>query len=198
MSRIALFVSGNGTYLPCLIEEFDVAAIVCNNPDAPAMARTKGVPTLCHDHRDYPTREAWEEVTQNFLLKRQVDLIVLVGFMRILSPSFVRKWPLKIINTHPSLLPSFPGAHALQDALDYGAKVTGCTIHFVDEGVDTGPIITQQSIPIMGNDTVESLKERLYLPERINLISAVRYATQGEYTVVGRTVFFKGHLRVVL
>ena len=190
MSRIAVFVSGNGTHLPWLLEEFDVVAVVCNNPRAPALEKTEMVHTLCLDHKDYSTREAWEEVVHAFLLERKVELIVLAGFMRILTASFVRKWPLKIVNVHPALLPAFPGAHAIQDALNYGAKITGCTVHFVDEGVDTGPILAQGSTPVLPEDTVDSLKKRIGFMERSHLRSVLWWVTDGRFSVEGRRVLF--------
>lgn len=195
MSRIAVFVSGNGTHLPFLIQHSNVVAIVCNNPEAPALEKTEGIATCCLDHRDYSTREEWEESIQPFLLEHQVELIVLAGFMRILSPSFIRKWPLKIINVHPSLLPAFPGAHAIQDALDYGAKLSGVTVHFVDAGVDTGPIIYQTVAEIWTDpdETADQVQKRFQVIEGAMLLTAINGFFAGDYKVVGRKTLHKSY-----
>src|SRR5579883_722561 len=137
-TRLAVFVSGSGTNLQAIID-----------------AKIQNVEIV--DHRNYPLREEFEREILTRLEPYNIDLIALAGFMRILSPLFIRLYKNRIINLHPALLPSFPGTHAAKQALDYGVKFTGCTVHFVDEGVDTGPIIIQAVVPIYDTDTEDSL-----------------------------------------
>lgn len=166
MLNLAVFVSGNGTHLQCLKESgHSIVAVVCNNPNAAAVKKAEafGLAIFCHDYLQYNTREEWECRVEEYLLPKNVDLIVLAGFMRVLSPSFVAKRPKGVINIHPSLLPSFPGKNAIQQALDYGVKLTGATVHYVDAGVDTGPILFQEAVAIIpwGNIARRATKDEL-------------------------------------
>ena len=150
--RLGILASGGGTNLQSIIDQCDqglldadICLVISNNPGAGALERATqaGIKTACVDHRNFESREEFDQAVITTLNNAGVELVVLAGFMRIISAPFLQAFPQKIINIHPSLLPSFPGLHVQQKALDYGAKVSGCTVHFVDDGVDTGPIIVQ-------------------------------------------------------
>ena len=147
--------------------------VASNDPAAGGLAKAAalGVPTAAVDHRAYPgDRAAFEAALLEPLLDARPDIICLAGFMRILTPGFVQHFAGRMVNIHPSLLPAFPGAHAVQDALDYGVKVTGCTVHVVDAGVDTGPILAQAAVPVLDTDTEAELHERIKVQERALLL----------------------------
>jgi phosphoribosylglycinamide formyltransferase-1 len=196
-TRLAVFVSGSGTNLQAIIdariESIEIAVIVSNNPGAYALERAKKhkIPTEVVDHRQFSSREEFEKELIKRLEPYRIDLIALAGFMRILSPLFVRAYKNRIMNLHPALLPSFPGTHAAKQALDYGVKFTGCTVHFVDEGVDTGPIILQAVVPIHDTDTEESLLDRIHLEEHRIYPEAIRLFAEGRLRVEGRRVFIR-------
>jgi len=164
---------------------------VSNVPDAPAIGRAQkhGVPAIVVDHRKYgKDREAFEREIVRVLRERKVDLVVFAGFMRLVTGYFIREFPNRIINIHPALLPSFPGTHGHEDALRHGVKVSGCTIHFVDESVDGGPIILQKAVPVQEGDTVETLSARILEQEHVFLPLAVRLFAEGRLRVEGRHV----------
>ena len=171
--RVAVFVSGSGSNLQAIIDagipSIEIALVFSNNPDAYALKRAEnhGIPTLVVNHRDFKSREEFEGEILKHLEPLGVELIVLAGFMRILSPVLVRAYANRMINLHPALLPSFPGIHAARQAIEAGVKFTGCTVHFVDEGVDSGPIILQAE------------EHRIY-PEAIRLISEGRIKIEGK------------------
>jgi len=181
--RLCVFVSGNGTNLQAMIdadiEPAEIVLVFSNNPDAYALerARSHNIPVEVISHKGYATREEYEGDIIKTLEPHNIDLIALAGFMRILSPLFVKHYKNKILNIHPALLPSFPGIHAARQALEYGVKFTGCTVHFVDEGVDTGPIIQQSVVEVLEDDTEDSLQERIQkeeyriYPEAIKLVA---------------------------
>ena len=183
-TNVAVFVSGSGT---------NIAVLVCNKPEAYAIKRAEnhGIPVELVNHKDFETREDFEAEIIRRLEKYGIELVVLAGFMRVLTPFFVGKFESRIINLHPALLPSFPGMHAAKQALDYGAKVTGCTVHFVDEGVDTGPIIVQAVVPITDDDTEESLLEKIHKEEHRIYPEAVRLFCEGRINIDGRRVLIK-------
>jgi phosphoribosylglycinamide formyltransferase-1 len=182
--RFGILVSGRGSNMRAILEAISdgtlpaVAALVLsNNPEAPALgvAQEHGVPTHTVDHRDFrKNRAAFEREIDVALRSHSVDLVVLAGFMRLLSADFVRKWPEKIINIHPSLLPDFPGLHAPRQALKAGAETSGCTVHYVDEGMDTGAIIAQAEVPVLANDTEETLAARILGEEHRLLTTTLR------------------------
>ena len=197
-TNIAVFVSGSGTNLQAIIdakiELANLAVVVCNKPDAYAITRAEknNIPVELVSHKDFETREDFEKEIIGRIDKYNIKLIVLAGFMRVLSPYLVRKFKNRIINLHPALLPSFPGIRAAKLALDYGVKYTGCTVHFVDEGVDTGPIILQSVIPIADDDTEETLLEKLHREEHRIYPEAVRLFCEGRLGIKGRRVFLNG------
>ena len=193
-TRVGVFVSGSGSNLQALIDakipSVEIVVVVSNNPDAYAIERAKKnkIPVEVIDHRNYSSREDFEREIQKRLDQYKVDLIALAGFMRILTPLFIRNYKNRIMNLHPALLPSFPGTNAVKQALMYGVKFTGCTVHFVDEGVDTGPIILQAVVPIYDTDTEESLLERIHKEEHSIYPEAVRLFGEGKLWIEGRRV----------
>ena len=193
-TRVGVFVSGSGSNLQALIDakipSVEIVVVVSNNPDAYAIERAKKskIPVEVIDHRNYSSREDFEREIQKRLDQYKIDLIALAGFMRILTPLFIRNYKHRIMNLHPALLPSFPGTNAVKQALMYGVKFTGCTVHFVDEGVDTGPIILQAVVPIYDTDTEESLLERIHKEEHRIYPEAVRLFGEGKLRIEGRRV----------
>jgi phosphoribosylglycinamide formyltransferase 1 len=187
--RIAVLASGSGTNLHAILDQLhggdegiEVVGVGSDKADAKALerARKAGVPTEVFPAADYPGREERDTAIGDWLEERDVDLIVLAGYMQLLSPSFVKRFRNRIVNVHPALLPSFPGIDAVQQALDHGSKITGVTVHFVDEGVDSGPIVLQRPVPVPVSrdwDETEALihaTEHALLPEAIRLIAAGR------------------------
>jgi len=201
MKKFAVFVSGNGTNLQVIIDAVNrkeipgqIALVVSDNPSAYAVVRAKnaGIETFVFNPKDYNSRQDYEKIIVGELEKRSVDFIVLAGFMRVLTPFFIRKYKNKILNIHPALLPSFPGAHGVRDALNYGVKVTGVTVHFVDEGVDTGPIIFQEPERVRDDDTEESLHQRLHKIEYRIYPLAIKLFIEDKLVIEGRKVKVKG------
>ncbi len=185
MKRLAIFVSGNGSNMENILRRAkageipaEVALVVSDNPQAYALKRAEkyDVECLVVDRRRFASPEAFEAEIARHLERKKIDYTLLAGFMRILSPAFVQAHRRKILNIHPALLPKFPGTHALRDAWEAKEKVTGVTVHFVDEGVDTGPIILQREVPVEKKDTLESLEKKIHAveyeiyPEAINLV----------------------------
>ncbi|SEH10794.1 phosphoribosylglycinamide formyltransferase [Thermoleophilum album] len=184
--RIAVLVSGRGSNLQALIDQvhgregIEIVAVASSRPAVPALARAEraGIETAVFAADDYPTRRDRDRALGDWLERRAVDLIVLAGFMEILSGAFVERFRWRIVNVHPALLPSFPGTRAIEQALAYGVKVTGVTVHFVDEGVDTGPIILQEAVEVPYSRDVSELERRIHavehrlLPEAVRLIAA--------------------------
>jgi phosphoribosylglycinamide formyltransferase-1 len=193
---LGILASGRGSDLQAIIDsvergdlEANIAVLICDNPDALALDRAKrhGIPAVIID-KGAKGRDAFCDSIDDSLREFGVDLVVLAGFMRILSPSFVKRWPHRIVNIHPSLLPSFPGAHAHRDALSYGVKVTGLTIHFVDERVDHGPIIFQYPIEVIDGDDEDSLSKRVLMQEHIWYPKVIGWVLDGKVRVDGRHV----------
>ncbi|MGH3664713.1 MAG: phosphoribosylglycinamide formyltransferase [Egibacteraceae bacterium] len=190
--RVVVLVSGAGSNLQALLDRDDlggrVVRVVADVPGAGGLdrARAAGVAAVVVDRNGHPDRNAWEEALSEVVAAAEPDLVVLAGFMRILSGRFVRRWP--IVNVHPSLLPAFPGAHAVADALAHGVKVTGVTVHFVAEEVDAGPIIAQEAVGVAADDTPDSLHERIKAVEHRLLPDAVRSFCRGRLQVDGRHV----------
>jgi phosphoribosylglycinamide formyltransferase-1 len=171
-----------------------VAAVICNEPGAPgiALARGRGLETLVIDHRQSATREDHDRRMAEALEARGVRLICLAGYMRLLSPWFVRRFQGRIFNIHPSLLPAFPGNQPQQDAIEHGVKVSGCTVHFVDEGIDSGPIILQAAVPVLDDDTPEGLAMRILWHEHRLYSRAIGLFFSGTLKIVGRRVLGAG------
>ena len=191
--RVGVLVSGAGTNLQALLDAdivpASVAVVVSNNPDAPALdrARTAGVAAVVVDHRGRD-RVAFEGELLAALAAHRVDAVVLAGFMRVLSPRFVAAFPQRIVNTHPSLLPAFPGLGAPAQAIAHGVKLAGATIHFVDGSVDGGPIIAQVAVPVLPDDDARSLHARIQREEHRLLPDVVRQMASGRLTCEGRLV----------
>jgi len=200
---IAVLASGRGTNLESILEAIDrkyvsngtASVVISNNPNAPALdiAKKYKVPTESLDDQGFSKKSIdYDHKTIRSLEEHGVrpgkGLILLAGYFRILTPEFVRLYERRILNIHPSLLPAFPGLNAQKQALDHGAKVTGCTVHFVDQGVDTGPIILQAAVPIRDDDTVETLSHRILLEEHRLYPEAVRLFTDGTLRVNDRRV----------
>ncbi|MFO7177898.1 MAG: phosphoribosylglycinamide formyltransferase [Pseudomonadota bacterium] len=179
---LGVLVSGNGTNLQAILDAIErkaldarVRLVISNRPEAFAIerARRAGVPVRVLPHREFPSREAFDEAMITALREASVEWVVLAGFMRLLTPRFLRAFPGRVINIHPSLLPEFPGTHAIRDALEHGVPVTGCTVHFVDDGVDTGPIIAQRRVPVLPGDDEASLAERIHRAEHELYVSVL-------------------------
>jgi len=195
--RVAVFASGSGTNLQAIIdaqiETVQIAVVFTNKSDAYALERAKehNIPILVIDHKEYDSREEYDADIIKALEPYNLDLIVLAGYMRILSPVFVRAYKGKIINIHPALLPSFPGINSGRQALQYGVKYTGVTVHFVDEGVDTGPIILQSIVEIEDGDTEETLLQKIHIVEHQIYPKALELVSSGKIEVNGRRVIKK-------
>lgn len=196
MKNIAVLISGNGTNLQAIIDNVQagningkIVAVISNKADAFGLERAKkaGIPEYFIDHKGI-TREEHEQKIIEILEKNNVDLMVLAGYMRILTPLFVSKYKYRLINIHPALLPSFPGTDGYGDTFNYGCKVGGCTVHFVDEGVDTGPIIIQKVNEIREDDTLESFKQRGLEIEHQALPEAVKLFCEDKLKIEGRKV----------
>ena len=174
---IGVLVSGEGTNLQALIhEELPIAAVASNKNGARALERAgaAGIPTRVFELDDYESREERDGAMADWLTGQGVQLVVCAGYMHLLRPTFLERFPGRIVNTHPAPLPDFPGAHPIEDVLAAGAKETAATVHYVDEGVDTGPVIAAERVPVRANDTVESLRERVQAVEHRLLPKAVR------------------------
>ncbi len=198
--NIAIFCSGSGTNLQAMIDNVGsgyipaaIALVVSDNKAAFALKRAKkaGIETLVLDPKDFATREAFDKEVIKNLQRKKVGLVVLAGFMRLLSRSFIKKYENRIMNIHPSLLPSFKGTRGIKDALEYGVKVTGPTVHFVDEKLDHGPIILQRAVEVRGDDTEESLLSRVHKEEHEIYPEAVKLFVEGKLKVNGRRVIIK-------
>jgi phosphoribosylglycinamide formyltransferase-1 len=187
--RLAVLASGRGSNLQALVDagelgEMDgtVALVVSDNPGSYALERAKkhGIPSRVIERKSFASRQAFDLAIADAAQESSADMVALAGFMRIISPTFLTRFPGKVINIHPSLLPSFPGLDAQKQALEYGVKITGCTVHFVDEGVDTGPIIIQSAVPVLPGDTVELLSARILAQEHIIYPKAVTMIARGQ------------------
>lgn len=192
--RVVVLASGSGTNLQVLIDDpspnWSVVGVITDRPAVRALDRaaTAGIETVVVDWDDYESRHTFTAAICDVVDEMGADLIVLAGFMRILDATAIERFPNKIINVHPSLLPAFPGAHAVRDALNHGAKVTGVTVHFVDEHLDHGPIIRQEAVPVLAGDDEDSLHRRIQIEEHRLLPAVVTALARDEYEVVGRTV----------
>jgi phosphoribosylglycinamide formyltransferase-1 len=195
--RLGILASGGGTNLQSLIDgcrdgslDAEIVLVISNNPGAGALTRAEqaGIPHLCIDHRQFSERRLFDRSVVAALQESRVELVALAGFMRIVSELFLDAFPQRIINIHPALLPAFPGLHVQKQALEQGARFTGCTVHFVDSGVDTGPIIIQAVVPILDDDTEESLSARILEQEHKIYPRAVQLIAQNRLRIEGRRV----------
>src|SRR6185436_18049747 len=155
-------------------------------------ATQAGIPSFVLDHKAFASREGFDAALVESLRRHQVELVVLAGFMRLLTPAFLAAFPHRVVNIHPALLPAFPGTHAQKQAFTYGVKVSGCTVHFVDNGADTGPIIAQAVVPVLETDDEESLRARILTEEHRLLPAVVRAVAEGRVSVDGRMVRVRG------
>jgi phosphoribosylglycinamide formyltransferase-1 len=195
--KIAIFSSGNGSNFEAIVKakipNVEVSFLLCNVKDAYVIERAKNlsIETIFISHKDFDSRKAFEVEIISQMKDYDIELIVLAGFKRILSPFFTSHYEKKVINLHPSLLPAFTGLHAPRQAVDYGVKFSGCTVHYVDEGIDTGPIITQGLVEIHDNDTEETLIEKIHLKEHEILPKAIKLISEDKCVLEGRRVTIK-------
>ena len=194
---LGVLCSGRGTNLQSILAAVDsgqipapVGVVLTDVPDAKALERAEkaGIPHFCINRKQYADKQSFEEALVEKLRAHGVTLVILAGFMRILSPYFVHEFPGRILNIHPSLLPSFGGAHAHRDVLAYGVKVSGCTIHFVDEGMDSGPIILQTAVPVLDGDDEDTLAARVLEQEHKLYPRAIELFLKGKLKIEGRKV----------
>jgi phosphoribosylglycinamide formyltransferase-1 len=200
--NVGILASGSGTNLQALIAAAArnelgparIAAVGVNVAGCGALERAAqaGIPTFVIEHRAFASREGFDAAVLESLRQRGVELVVLAGFMRLLTPAFLAAFPHRVVNIHPALLPMFPGTHAQKQAFDYGVKVSGCTVHLVDAGTDTGPIIAQAAVPVLDSDDEESLRARILAEEHRLLPAVVRALAEGRVTVEGRRVRIQG------
>lgn len=195
--RLGILVSGSGTNLQAIIDRIEsgeinakIACVVSNKADAYALTRAArhGIPVVVHENAGFSERRLYDAATVEILRSYKVDLVILAGFMRILTDVMVNAFPHAIMNIHPALLPSFQGLHAQQQAIDYGVRVSGCTVHFVDCGTDTGPIILQTVVPVEQDDTEETLSARIQKAEHQTFAAAIKLFVDGKIRVEGRKV----------
>lgn len=193
--RLGVLISGRGSNLQALIDavahrrlDAAIAVVISNRDDAPGLerARRAGIDTVCLSHRGWPSRDDYDRALVKELQQRQVDLVCLAGFMRVLGPAIVDAFPNRILNIHPSLLPSFPGVDAQQQAFAYGVKVSGVTVHLVTTDLDDGPIVLQRVVPVHETDTVEALSARILAEEHEAYVEAVKILLEEAWVVDGR------------
>jgi len=200
MINIGVLVSGRGTNLQAIIDatkegkvEGKITIVISDNQDAYALkrARENNLETRYIDFKSFKTREDYDKKIEEYLREKDVDLVVLAGYMKILSPYFIKVFQNRIINIHPALLPSFPGLHAQRQAIEYGVKISGCTVHFVDKEIDAGPIILQKAVEVSDMDNEKSLEEKILQEEHQILIQAIQLFAQGRLIIKGRRVLIK-------
>jgi phosphoribosylglycinamide formyltransferase-1 len=201
---LGVLISGSGTNLQAIIDAIEqddlnaiIRVVVSNRGDAPGLTRARqhSLPTIVISHTDFSSREAFEAELIKALQDHGVELVVLAGFMRLLSPFFIRTFPQRIMNIHPALLPAFPGTHAQRQALERGVRISGATVHFVDEEMDHGPIIVQAAVPVYPDDSEESLSARILAQEHRIYPQAIQLFAEGRLEVRGRTVIVRNETR---
>jgi len=197
--RLGILISGRGSNFEAIANSIarrkldaEIAIVISNRANAAGieLARERGIPlrVIASAGMD---RETYDKLLIDELRTHEVDLVCLAGFMRLLSADFIRAFPNRVLNIHPSLLPAFAGLDAQRQALEYGVRITGCTVHFVDEFLDSGPIIIQAAVPVLDADTVESLSARILLQEHVIYSKAIRYIVDGKVTIEGRRVLIR-------
>jgi phosphoribosylglycinamide formyltransferase 1 len=201
---IGVLVSGSGSNLQSLIDHIErgtldaeIRLVISNKPDAFALERCRkhGIPAVVVDHHEFSSRELFDLRMIELLNNACVELVVMAGFMRILSAVFFNAFPMRIMNIHPALLPAFPGTHVQLKAIDYGVRFSGCTVHFADDGVDTGPIIIQAVVPVYDEDDADSLAARILKEEHRIYPQAVQYFAEGRIAIEGRRVKIRNSCR---
>lgn len=197
---IGILVSGSGSNLQAIIDHIEngtldaeIKIVISNTSDAFALERClkHGIPTAVVEHHKFGSREEFDRRIIAILKSAGVELVVMAGFMRILSGEFFRAFPLRIMNIHPALLPAFPGTHVQRKAIEYGVKFSGCTVHFADAGVDSGPIIIQSVVPVYDDDDTDTLSERILKEEHRIYPQAIQYYAEGKIEIVGRKVVIR-------
>ncbi|MEK7828436.1 MAG: phosphoribosylglycinamide formyltransferase [Deltaproteobacteria bacterium] len=205
MINLGILVSGSGTNLQAIIDAVSakrlsaaVKVVISNKPDAKAIERAKKhhIPSFIVQENRFSSKEDYDTHLVEILKANSVDLVILAGFMRLLTPVFIRAFPMRIMNIHPALLPSFPGLNVQKKALEYGVKFSGCTVHFVDEAVDTGPIIIQAVVPVYDNDTEETLAKRILKEEHRIYPQAIQFFAEGRIEVKGRKVIVRDQPKI--
>ena len=198
--QLGVLISGSGSNLQSIIDHIEkgslnavIKIVISNKPDAFGITRAKkhGIPVAVVKNENFKDKKDYDLELVKILKDNDVDLVILAGFMRIMTPAFLRAFPGKVINIHPALLPSFPGTHGQKQAFDYGVKFSGCTVHLVDEGVDTGPIIIQSVVPVLDDDTEETLAARILKEEHKIYPQAIKYFSEGKIEIKGRKVHIK-------
>ena len=196
MKRLGILISGRGSNFEAIAEQVEdgeldaeIAVVISSRPDARGLqtARQRGLVAVSIPSKGMD-REIYDRLLLQELQSRQVDLVCLAGFMRLLSAGFIRQFPNRILNIHPSLLPAFPGLDAQHQALEHGVKITGCTVHFVDEELDAGPIVIQAAVPVQADDDVAALSERILKQEHRIYSEALRIVLSGRFRIEGRRV----------
>jgi len=200
MVNLGVLVSGSGSNLQAIIDNIEagrldarIKIIISNVPDVLSLERAKkhGLSSLVISHKGYK-REDFDQKIVEALQAHEVELVVLAGYMRVVTSVLLRAFPMRVMNIHPALLPSFPGTHVWQAEVDYGVKFAGCTVHFVDEGTDTGPIIAQAVVPVYDDDTADTLNARILKQEHKVYSQAIQLYAEGRLEVQGRRVLAKG------
>jgi len=198
---IGVLASGSGSNLQSIIDHIEqdrldasIRVVISNNPDAYAVTRAQkhGIPFVIIRHQEFPDRAAFDRKMADTLVSYGVELVVMAGFMRVLSPLFLKTFPQRVINIHPALLPSFPGLHGQGQAFEYGVKFSGCTVHFADDGVDSGPIIIQAVVPVLETDTEDTLAERILREEHRIYPQAIQFYAEGRIDIHNRQVRIRG------
>lgn len=201
---LGVLISGSGTNLQAIMDaigeerlDASIRVVISNREDAYGLVRARkhSIPTEVVDHRNFPTREAFDQALVDILKSHEVELVILAGFMRLLSPVLVGAFSNRIMNVHPALLPAFPGLHVQKKALESGVRFSGCTVHFVNEECDQGPIIIQAVVPVFPDDTEESLSARILKEEHRIYPRAIQLYSEGRLRVVGRAVWVDGLAR---
>jgi len=199
--KIAVLASGRGSNLQAIIEGIQsgkingqIVLVLSDKDSAYAMerAQTYGIPTCHISPKQYSSREKYDVAIADMVKKSDADLVVLAGFMRILTPAFIDHFPNRVINIHPALLPSFPGLHAQRQAVEYGVKVSGCTVHFVDYEMDHGPVIAQRAVPVLDSDTEDELSARILVQEHLLYSEVIARIAEGKVKIQGKKVICEG------
>jgi phosphoribosylglycinamide formyltransferase 1 len=200
MINIAVLASGRGTNLQAIIDaikagqiEGKIKIVISDNPKAYALKRAEacGIDNIAFPYKKYKNKEEYEQGILDYLINYNIDLVVLAGYMRIVGSKIIKEYRHRIINIHPALLPSFPGLHAQRQAIEYGVKLSGCTVHLVDEGMDTGPIILQKAVEVKQNDTEEDLSDRILIYEHKLLPIAIQLFAQNKIQVKNNKVYIR-------
>ncbi|MDI6717146.1 MAG: phosphoribosylglycinamide formyltransferase [Actinomycetota bacterium] len=200
ITRLGVLISGSGSNLQAIIDNSEagqlpakVAVVISNKEDAYGLERAKkhGIPNIALRRKDYPDESSYNNAILKILKDHSVDLVIMAGYMRLLGKEVLDAYPNRVMNIHPALLPSFPGAHGIKDALAYGVKVTGVTVHFANEVFDEGPIILQEAVPVFEGDTEDTLAERIHAVEHVIYPHAIKLYCEGKLEIRGRKVVIK-------